>query len=65
MLTKKCKKHMDGAGMSRWQHFKFAINFAYQLKKAAWAVAIHAVIPRYFETYGSDKIKELHKILKS
>tara|TARA_B100000787_G_C15955301_1_gene190846 strand:- start:22 stop:231 length:210 start_codon:yes stop_codon:yes gene_type:complete len=64
MISKKCKTHIDNAGMTRWQHFKFAIGFAYELKKAAWAVAVHAVAPRYFETYGSDKIKELHKKIK-
>ena len=50
MISKKCKTHIDNAGMTRWQHFKFAIGFAYELKKAAWAVAVHAVVPRCFET---------------
>ena len=52
---------MDSAGMTRWQHFRFAIGFAYQLEKTACVVFIHAIAPRYFKTYGSDKIKELHK----
>ena len=65
MISKKCKTHIDNAGMTRWQHFKFAIGFAYELKKASWAVAVHAVVPRCFETYGSDKIKELHKKINS
>jgi len=46
MISKKCKEHMDGAGMTRWQHFKFAIGFAYQLEKTACVVFIHAIAPR-------------------
>jgi len=64
MISKKCKEHIDGAGMTRWQHFKFAVWFAYQLEKTACVVFIHAITPRYFKTYGSDKIKELNKIIK-
>jgi len=64
MISKKCREHMDSAGMTRWQHFRFAMGFAYQLEKTACVVFIHAIAPRYFKTYGSDKIKELHKIIK-
>ena len=55
---------MKDAGMTRWQHFKFAMGIAFQLELTACALFIHAIAPRYFKTYGSDKIKELHKIVK-
>jgi hypothetical protein len=50
--------------MTRWQHFKFAWWFLWQLKKAGIALAIHSVAPRFLQTYASDKILELAEILK-
>lgn len=45
--------------MNAWQHFKFAFGFVVELKKAELALLIHMIVPRYCETYASDKIKEL------
>lgn len=46
--------------MTRWQHFKFAMGIAFQLELTACVLFIHALAPRYFKTYGSNKIKELY-----
>jgi len=51
---------MKDAGMTRWQHFKFAMGIAFQLELTACALFIHAIAPRYFKTYGSEKIKDLY-----
>jgi hypothetical protein len=64
MLSKKCKEHMAGVNMSCWQHFKFAFGILIELKKAELALLVHMFIPRYFETYASDKIKQLAKGLE-
>lgn len=59
MFSKKCKLHMEKAGMTRWGHFKFAFGFLIELKKAELAILIHMLVPRCCETYASDKIKKL------
>lgn len=59
MFSKECKAHLKDAGMGRWEHFWFAMGVAWDLKKAAIALVIHAFAPRFFKTYASDKIFEL------
>tara|TARA_R100000030_G_scaffold16412_2_gene10991 strand:+ start:1039 stop:1299 length:261 start_codon:yes stop_codon:yes gene_type:complete len=59
MISKKCKLHVEKAGMTRWQHFKRALWISWQLEKAAYACFIHAFVPRWFETYASSKCKEV------
>jgi len=65
MFSKQCKAHLEEVKMTRWQHFRFAWWFLIQLKKAEIALFIHSFAPRYFQTYASDKIIELAKILES
>lgn len=50
--------------MSRKEHFKHAWGILVELKRAEVALAIHMVAPRFYETYASDKIKELAERLK-
>lgn len=59
MFSKECKLHMKEAGMTRWQHFKFAFGIMIELKKAELAILVHMFVPRCCQTYASDKIKEL------
>ena len=64
MFSKECKKHFNDVGMTRWQHFRFAWWVMWQLKKSEIALFIHSFAPRYFQTYASDKIVELAKIIE-
>ena len=64
MFSKKCRQHYKDNEMTAWQHFCFAWWFLIQLKKAEIALFIHSFMPRYFQTYASDKIKELAKLLE-
>ena len=50
---------MEDVGETRWQHFKQAMWVSWQLEKAAYAVALHAIAPRWFKTYATDKCKEV------
>jgi hypothetical protein len=59
MFSKQCKLHIEEAGMTRWQHFKFAFGILIELKKAELAILLHMFVPRCCQTYASDKIKEL------
>ena len=59
MFSKQCKLHLKKADMTRWQHFKHAMGISWRLKKAAIAAFVHAIAPRYFETYATDTIKDI------
>ena len=61
MYTKASIKHLEEVKMTRWQHFKHAINIAWRLKKAMIAVFIHAFAPRWFTTYASDTCDAIAK----
>ena len=47
--------------MTRWQHFKHAINIAWRLKKAMIAVFIHAFFPKCFQSYASNTCATIAK----
>lgn len=65
MFSKECKAHLKEVEMTRWQHFRFAMWFIWQMKKAILALIIHALAPRFLKTYASDKILELAEILEA
>lgn len=65
MFSKECKAHLEETHMTRWQHFRFAMWFAWQMKKSILALVIHAIAPRFFKTYASDKILELAATLEA
>lgn len=59
MFSKKCKAHLEQAEMGRMEHFWFALGISAELFIASLALAVHALMPRFFETTASDKIYEL------
>mgnify|MGYP000427146817 CR=1 FL=1 len=65
MFSKKCRQHYKDNNMTCWEHFRFAWWFLIQLKKAELALFIHSFAPQYFQTYASDKVKELAKLLEN
>ena len=65
MFSKECKLHLEKAKMTRKEHFLFAVDTAGRLQLAVLALLIHAIAPRFLETYASDVIKKIHtKITK-
>jgi hypothetical protein len=65
MFSKECKLHLEEAKMTRWQHFRFAWWFVWQMTKAVLALIVHSFAPRFFKTYASDKIIELANTLEA
>lgn len=61
MFSKQCKLHLEEVNMTRWQHFKHAINIVWRLKLAAGAVLVHAFAPRWFKSYASDTCSKIVK----
>jgi hypothetical protein len=54
-------EHLEKVGMTRWQHFKHAVNIAYRMEKAVCAVCIHAIFPKWFQSYASDTCATIAK----
>lgn len=65
MFSKKCRAHYKENNMTAWQHFCFAGSLLIEIKKIEIALFIHLLMPRFCQTYASDKIKELTKLLES
>tara|TARA_B110001454_G_scaffold128770_1_gene119997 strand:- start:84 stop:281 length:198 start_codon:yes stop_codon:yes gene_type:complete len=61
MFSKSSKQHLKETEMTRWQHFKHAINMAWELKKASMAVVIHAIVPSWFTQYATTTCKNIVK----
>ena len=53
-------KHLKKHGMSYFAHMALAFTYAYQLGIMTIVAIIHGILPFIFETYVSDKIKELN-----
>ena len=52
--------HLKKHGMSYFAHMILAFTYAYKLGIMAIIAVIHGVIPFMFQTYVSDKLKELN-----
>ena len=53
-------KHLKKHGMSYFAHMILAFTYAYKLGIMTIVAIIHGILPFMFETYVSDKIKELN-----
>ena len=53
-------KHPREKNMTYKQHFKHAIKHSAKLLCGSICLGVHAFIPYYFETKGSDIVKELN-----
>ena len=53
--------HLKKHDMSYFAHMIVAFTYAYKLSIMAIVAIIHGILPFMFETYVSDKLKELNK----
>ena len=53
-------EHPKTVGESWAQHARFALSASGLLARAAFAAAIHAVVPALFKTTASRTVDELH-----
>ena len=58
-------RHLKEVRETYWQHFKFAAFVSRNLFVAAGAAIIHAIFPFLLETTASNKINEVHIMLKT
>lgn len=56
-------KHLEAIGETYWQHLCFAGRFGLVLVLAGLCVIVHAIVPVWFETTGSEVVRGLGKLL--
>jgi hypothetical protein len=56
-------KHPRTVGESYWAHLSFTLKVGLYLIGTAFCIIIHGLIPRFFETTGSDRIRHIHSDL--
>jgi hypothetical protein len=57
-------KHLIKAKQSYTTHFFDSIRYSCKALKAVFFFTVHAFLPDFYETNGSDTIKDLHTILQ-
>ncbi len=53
-------EHPASVDETFWEHFGFAMSFAFWLALAAGAAFVHALVPSLCKSTGSDIIRKLH-----
>lgn len=53
-------EHPASVGESYGEHFRVASHFSKELLVAGLACAVHAILPNFFRTTGSSKVRQLH-----
>ena len=63
VLTNKKKfiEHLKENDMTYWQHFNFAVHYGLICLFASIFLVVHAALPCFFQTIGSDLVKKLAK----
>ena len=51
--------HLKQNNMNYWQHLLFACFYSYICLVACLLLIIHAILPCFFQTAGSDLVKKL------
>ncbi len=54
------KTHLEDVEETYSQHFRHAMSFSFRMFYAGFCCMIHALIPEFFKTTGSDCIRILH-----
>ena len=57
-------RHLKDVKMSYWEHLKFAMKLALQLKVMALISIIHAICPFAFQNYVSSGVQDLNDKLQ-
>lgn len=63
-MIKKIKKHLQENKMTYLEHLKFAAFYSAACFAASCFLIIHAILPCFFQTSGSDLVKMLALVFK-
>jgi hypothetical protein len=62
MLLAKARQHLLENNMTYSQHFRFAFMYATLCIIAGVYLLLHAVLPCFYQTAGSDLVKKISKV---
>jgi len=65
MLWKKSRRHLALVGEGYFRHLRQALGFAVNMLGAGFALLVHAIVPGWFETTGSDTVFKLNAIMRA
>lgn len=54
-------EHIKTKNTTYFLHMKRALYYSTKLATASFLLAIHSIFPNIFETYASDKVKQISK----
>ena len=63
MIRRIFLSHPQTVGESYWEHFGVASRFGAAMVAGGVKALIHAILPNFYETAGSDTIRKLHTIM--
>ena len=63
-MISQTRAHLQAAGETYWQHFRFATTFGLLAMAAGIAALIHAFIPAFCQTTASRIIRHLGQLLE-
>lgn len=58
-LIQRSREHLTQNNERYFQHQRFALRYAFGCLQAAFMALIHGLIPAFYPTAASDKVKEL------
>jgi len=64
-MWQKSRQHLASVGEGYFGHLRRALWFAVNMLGAGAALVVHAIVPAWFETTGSDTIFKLNAILQT
>lgn len=54
-------RHPHEQGMTYWQHLRRSMVFSFEMSKGALALLIHGLMPQFFQTTGTQTVKQLYE----
>lgn len=63
-MIRRTKAHLQEAGESYWQHFRFATTFGLISVAAGFAAVIHAIVPGFCTTTASRLTRHLGRLIE-
>jgi len=64
-MWQKSRQHLASVGEGYFGHLRQALGFAVNMLGAGFALAVHAIVPGWFVTTGSDTVFKLNAIMRA
>jgi len=64
-MLRQSRQHLASVNERYFRHLRHALGFAAKLLGAGLALVVHAIVPGWFETTGSDAVFKLNAIMRA